>query len=80
MGGVCIVWQVERYKGKPNYRLMSIMKEQGFTDEELAKAAGISEKTVQALRLGRHWPRLDSILLICNALNCSVDTLYPMDL
>lgn len=73
-------WKVERYKGQPNQYLIALMKEKGLSDEKLAALSGVSEKTIQAIRLGKYWPRLDSVLLICHALNCSVDYLFPIDL
>lgn len=80
MGGACMAWQVEQYKGQPNIRLIGLMKDKGFSDEKLSKVCGVSEKTIQAIRLGKYWPRLDSVLLICKALNCTIDTLYPLNL
>jgi DNA-binding Xre family transcriptional regulator len=74
-----MTWSVENYKGQENNRLIVLMTNKGFTLQTLAKESGISEKTLWSMIKGRSFPRLDTILLICKSLNCTMDELYPID-
>lgn len=73
-------WSVEKYRDLENARLIQLMDKRGLTLQSLAESAGISEKTLWCIAKGKSYPRLDTLLLICHALNCSMDYLYPMDL
>jgi transcriptional regulator with XRE-family HTH domain len=72
-------WCVENYKGNQNTRLLQLMGYKGYTIRSLAEETGVSEKTLWCMIQGRSYPRLDTILLVCHTLNCTIDYLYPMD-
>jgi transcriptional regulator with XRE-family HTH domain len=72
-------WSVNDFLGQPNKNLIRFMDFHGYTVSTLAEAAGVSQTAVWRIVNGRTYPRLDTILLICNTLNCTIDNLYPMN-
>ena len=46
---------------------------------ELAKASGISERTLSRYFTYRSMPSIDTVYRIAEALNCTVDDLMPKD-
>lgn len=72
-------WSVEQYKGHENARLIKLMDYQGYTMQKLARESGVSQKALWQVANGRTYPRVDTLLLICKTLNCSIDYLFPID-
>lgn len=55
--------------------LSAEIKRAGMTKEQLGKAVGVSKATVSDWTLGKGQPRLPMFFRICDALDCSPDTL-----
>lgn len=52
----------------------------GFTQQELAKRAGVDPALISRLeRGGRRRPSYEAIVRISRALNCAPDELFPVD-
>lgn len=56
-------------------RIRIIRKKQSLTQEQLAELADISVVYVSKLEHGQRVPSLETLLEICNVLNCSMDDL-----
>lgn len=56
-------------------RLKAARMERGLTRKELAKKAGITVKGIYNMEAGRNYPRLDTLVIVCNALDLSIDQL-----
>lgn len=52
-------------------KLERLMKLNFFSMDALAKAAGISNKTISDLKLGKREPQAGTLKKLCKALNCS---------
>jgi DNA-binding Xre family transcriptional regulator len=48
-----------------------------MTIEELANATGLTVTTVNKIELAYKSPRIESLLLLCNALSCEPNDLLP---
>lgn len=55
--------------------LKKAIKEKGFTQSRLAKQANLPLETVSKWVCGRSFPRLDSLVLVANVLEISIDEL-----
>ena len=55
--------------------LKKAIKEKGFTQTGLAKQANLPFETVSKWVRGKSFPRLDSLVLIANVLEISIDEL-----
>jgi transcriptional regulator with XRE-family HTH domain len=72
-------WSVEQYKGHENARLIKLMDYKGYTMQRLSRESGVSQKALWQVVNGRTYPRVDTLLLICKVLNCSIDYLFPIE-
>lgn len=72
-------WSVENYRGQKNNRMIRLMDFQGYNIQSLARETGVSDKAIWCMIQGGSYPRLDTLLLICHTLNCTIDYLYPMN-
>ena len=54
-------------------------EEKGWTDDELARAAGISKSTVNRIENNRVSPTLETLVMLSEALDCNISELYYMD-
>ena len=59
-------------------RLKQIRKMRGYTQKELAKLCGTSERVIQNYELGERKPGFDAIISLCNALDISSDFLLGL--
>lgn len=57
-------------------RIQKIRKEKGYTQMQLAEIVGISTNYLSDLERGVSSPRLDKLVGIINALNCSADDVF----
>ena len=57
------------------HRLRKARKSRGYTICRLATTAGINESSIDAWENGRHLPRLLELVLVCEVLDISVDSL-----
>ena len=55
--------------------LKKAIKAKGFTQTRLAKRANIPFETISTWVIGRSIPRLDSLILVANVLEISIDSL-----
>ena len=55
--------------------LKKAIKAKGYTQKELAKRAKIPFETISAWVRGKSTPRLDSLILVANVLEISIDEL-----
>ena len=60
-------------------RLVQHMTQRQMTRKELAASAGISQMTISRYLNGQQSARIDIILRLAKALNCSVDDLVAVD-
>lgn len=63
----------ETIHGYAPARVVDARKSKGFSQEELAFAAGLSLRTVQRIEKGSVRPRLYSLKALANALDCTLD-------
>ncbi len=61
-----------------NYRLKQIRKKSGLTQVQVAKKANITEISYQRIEYGTQRPSLTTALLIAQALNTTVEELFPL--
>ena len=57
------------------WNLKTARSQSGLTQEELATAIGVSQKTVSSWEKGRTDPSIEETIKICKALNCPMETL-----
>jgi len=55
--------------------LKKAIKAKGYTQTRLAKKAKIPFETISAWVTGRSIPRIDSLVMVCNVLEISIDDL-----
>lgn len=53
--------------------------QRGWTQEELARVAGVSRRTVNALESTGRYPSLQVGLRLCRALECRMEEVFPCD-
>lgn len=68
----------ESYRGQENKRLILLMERRGYTRKTLAEAAGVHERTIYDICKGNLFPRLDTLMCICETLKVSMDEIYPI--
>lgn len=61
------------------YRLNKMMFHRGFNQRELANLAGVDEDTLSKYITRARRPRIDILIRLCDALNCSIDCLTRFD-
>lgn len=64
---------------KAKSKLYELREEKGWTDDDLARAAGISKSTVNRIENNRVSPTLDTLVMLSEALNCNISELYYLD-
>ena len=57
------------------WNLKTMRSQSGLTQEELATAIGVSQKTVSSWEKGRTDPSIEETIKICKALNCPMEAL-----
>ena len=57
-------------------RLKELRQQKGMTQEELAKATGLSVSFIRAIEQATHTPSFDSIEKLCDALNIQPKNLF----
>jgi transcriptional regulator with XRE-family HTH domain len=57
-------------------RIAELRDSAGLTQEALALDIGVSKNTVQRLEAGKHWPEWDTLQVVADRLNISVDDLF----
>lgn len=55
--------------------LKKAIKAKGFTQSRLAEQANLPLETISKWVRGKSFPRLDSLVLVCNVLEISIDDL-----
>jgi SOS-response transcriptional repressor LexA len=61
-------------------RIRSLIKEKGFTQKRFAEKVGLSQSFISELSSNKKTPNLDTLELICNALNVSLSEFFrPFD-
>lgn len=69
---VSIVLAMEEHRKEVALRLTALREARGLTQEELAYAAGVSNKTISRLENGRNEPELDTLRKLAKALDAEV--------
>ncbi len=59
-------------------KLKKIRKEKNFTQFQIAKIAKISERQYRRIELGEQTPNVDTAQLIAQALQTTVEELFPL--
>ena len=57
-------------------RIQVIRREKGFTQQELSEAVGISTNYLSDIERGKSSVRMDKLVAIINALECSADDVF----
>lgn len=57
-------------------RIQKIRKTKGYTQQQLAEAIGLSTNYLSDIERGKSSARLDKLVLIINALECSADDIF----
>ena len=60
-------------------RIRAIRTRQKITQEQLAEAAGVGTSHISHIESGNGTPSLETIIRIINALDCSADELFCID-
>ncbi len=58
--------------------LKKARQNKGFTQSKIAKLSNISERQYRRIELGEQTPNVDTALLIAQALNTTVEELFPL--
>ncbi|WP_419877752.1 helix-turn-helix transcriptional regulator [Brevibacillus centrosporus] len=61
-------------KRRENLRTHRLQK--GFTQEQLAEAAGVSKETIKSLEYGRVNPSFSLMMKLCEILDCKAEELF----
>lgn len=64
---------------KAKSKIYELRAAKGWTDDELARAAGISKSTVNRIENNMVSPTLDTLVMLSEALNCNISELYYLD-
>lgn len=57
------------------WNLKTARTQAGLTQGELAKKVGVSQKTLSSWETGRTDPSIEETIKLCNALDCTIETL-----
>ena len=57
-------------------RIMQRRKLLGMKQSELAEIIGVSDNQISNIENGRSYPKLNSVMLICKALDCNADYFF----
>ena len=57
----------------PNERMKAARKEKGFSQDDLARAVGVSRQTVNMIERGDYNPTLNLCVALCKALGKTLD-------
>lgn len=57
-------------------RIMQRRKLLGMKQSELAELIGVSDNQISNIENGRSYPKLNSFMLICKALDCNADYFF----
>ena len=57
------------------WNLKTMRSQSGLTQGELAKKIGVSQKTLSSWETGRTDPSIEETIRICNALDCTIESL-----
>ncbi len=60
----------------PNERMKAARKEKGFSQDDLARAVGVSRQTVNMIERGDYNPTLNLCVALCKALGKTLDQLF----
>ena len=60
----------------PNERMKATRKEKGFSQDDLARAVGVSRQTVNMIERGDYNPTLNLCVDLCKALGKTLDQLF----
>jgi transcriptional regulator with XRE-family HTH domain len=60
-------------------RLYKAYKQSGLTVRQIAEKAGIGVNTMHEVITGKSDPRLSTLILLCDALGCSLEWLLGLD-
>ncbi len=66
-------------KNKISNYIKEFRKNNDMTQEELAKAAGVSRQSINAIEKGKYIPSLPLALRLRSIFNCSTDDLFELD-
>lgn len=69
----------EQWRYEFAFRLRKVMRHRKLTQKQLAQLAGIEEDTLSRYLHRTRIPRIDILIAICDALDCSVDSLTRFD-
>jgi transcriptional regulator with XRE-family HTH domain len=59
------------------HKIAAMRKKKGYTQERLAEATQISHAHLASIEIGKHAPRLDTMLKIVSELDVKVSDLIP---
>ena len=62
-----------------NNRIRDVRVERGLTQDDLAKAVGVSRQSIISIERGRYTPSLHLALRFAQFFQCSTDELFKID-
>ena len=60
-------------------RVKEVRAERGLTQEELARAVGVSRQSINSIERGRYVPSLALALKFARLFNCPTDDLFELE-
>jgi putative transcriptional regulator len=60
-------------------RVKDLRNERGWTQEELAKAVGVSRQSINSIERDRYVPSLQLALTFARVFNCSTDQIFTLE-
>lgn len=63
-------------KSNKNLKIKSMRTFKGLTQNDLARAVGVSRQTIVAVESGKYNPTINLCVDICKVLECTLDELF----
>lgn len=63
-------------KSNKNLKIKSMRTFKGLTQNDLARAVGVSRQTIVAVESGKYNPTINLCVDICKVLGCTLDELF----
>lgn len=67
---------VPSMKSNKNLKIKSMRTFKGLTQNDLARAVGVSRQTIVAVESGKYNPTINLCVDICKVLGCTLDELF----
>lgn len=65
--------------GKIRNRVKQLRTERGWTQQELAEAAGVSRQSINSIERDRYVPSLELALMFARLFGCATDDIFKLE-